>query len=190
MGRLFTKARSDTERSMGGWPFWTAALLIAGPITVFVAATFPEHGLWERAGGATLGGLAAFAVLVLAWFGWNLVHAGNRLEIEAHTGAIAQLRADLSTMQAQVKPELTDEEIIATFTPRTKEMLRAFEKDFVRGWSANNVDTEVIAQLTEYDLAVITQDITPVFGGKQQMLIPHIRLTPHGLRTLRKLKGE
>lgn len=129
-------------------------------------------------------------------FAWNFWRAGDWLAIADLETAARERDALVASKSEQItalenaererQREPTDEDIIATLSDRTKELLQAFEKDFSRGWSANHVDPAVIGQLVEHNLVEMTE-VDHKTLGQSSVIIPYIRLNSKGHQVLRRL---
>jgi hypothetical protein len=97
--------------------FWIVALIIAAPVAVIVGAALPDGTLLERAFGGLVAGIATFIMLLAAWALFNLLHAGNRVALDAVKNALATAHGDIATLQAQIPTE------VASRIPKNRDAL-------------------------------------------------------------------
>ena len=155
-------------------------------LTAYLAlkALASEQGAWEEVVAIAAAIVVVLIAIPVGEFVWNVARAGDRLALEGAQETIAEL-------QSRSAQKLSDDEIIASFSDKTKQLLlspRASE--LVRGQvGTNSVDESVLAELQEHELTTVAY-VLPGPRGLAQYAVPRLNLTADGSRILRKVRGQ
>src|SRR5437867_7697417 len=183
--RRFERAKSDT-----GWFSLKTDVFppIAAAVLVYVLAHRDKDFSLTIFAIPLFAGLATLVVAHGLHFGWNAWRAGDRLALEDARSTIADLHRQQERVEASIPKKSTDEEIIASFSERTIQLLNSWGAELARGNVGSNMfDDFVVTELQEHGLITIVY-VQPGPKALANYAVPRLNLTADGSRILRKVR--